>query len=88
MPSLTGTASCTDKQSTLEIVTCPVQPLQALKNPVEQAGMRAAYLRDGRAYVRWISFLEGKILKEKRDIGEWAAAMALGRFRRSEEHFA
>lgn len=50
--------------------------------------MRAAYLRDGRAYVRWISWLEGKILKEKRDVGEWAAAMALGRFRRSEDNFA
>ena len=50
--------------------------------------MRAAYLRDGRAYVRWISWLEGKIMKEKRDVGEWAAAMALGRFRRSEENFA
>jgi Xaa-Pro aminopeptidase len=50
--------------------------------------MRQAYLRDGRAMVRWMSWLEGKILKEKREVGEWAAAMALGRFRRDEEYFA
>ncbi len=38
--------------------------------------------------VRWMAWLEGKILKEERPVGEWAAAQTLARFRRREDMFA
>lgn len=35
-----------------------------------------------------MSWLEDKLIKEKRQVGEWAGAQGLTRFRRQEEHFA
>jgi hypothetical protein len=35
-----------------------------------------------------MAWLEGKIVREKRAVGEWAAAATLTRFRREEENFA
>jgi len=65
--------------------------------------MRNAYLRDGRATVcpqqistngtdtdsqaRFIAFLEQKLVKENRPVGEWAAGQILTRYRRQEENF-
>jgi Xaa-Pro aminopeptidase len=61
---------------------------------------RNAYLRDGRAMVsfphpqlpnsqvRWLSWLEDKLVKENKEIGEWAAAAVLTRFRRQENMYA
>ncbi len=40
------------------------------------------------AQVRWMAWLEGKLLKEERPVGEWAAGQSLNRFRRQEELFA
>lgn len=60
----------------------------AIKNATEQEGFRQSYLRDGRAMVRWIAWLQGLLLKEKREVGEWAAVQTLTRYRRQEEHFA
>ncbi|WWD19234.1 hypothetical protein CI109_103692 [Kwoniella shandongensis] len=74
--------------SAVEIIPCPVDKLKAIKNPVEQQGYRNAYLRDGRAMVRWMAWLEKTILKEERKVGEWAAAQTLTRYRAKEEHFA
>ncbi|WVQ95119.1 hypothetical protein IAU59_002213 [Kwoniella sp. CBS 9459] len=76
------------KPSSVEIIPCPVDRLKGVKNPTEQQGFKNAYLRDGRAMVRWIAWLEKTILKEQRKVGEWAAAQTLTRFRRREELFA
>jgi hypothetical protein len=38
-------------QAKIDIIPCPVEPLKAIKNPIEQQGYRNAYLRDGRAMV-------------------------------------
>lgn len=67
---------------------CPVEKAMSVKNAVEQEGMRQAYLRDGRAMVRWIAWLEQKIVKDGRQIGEWVAAQGLTRYRRLEDSFA
>jgi Xaa-Pro aminopeptidase len=59
-----------------------------VKNATEIEGFRQAYLRDGRAMVRWMAFLEDKMLNQGRPVGEWAAAQVLLRYRREEENFA
>lgn len=38
--------------------------------------------------VRWFAFMEQKLVKEEKKIGEWAAAAVLTRFRRQEDMFA
>ena len=58
---------------------------KAIKNPTEQQGFRNSYLRDGRAFIRWLSWLENKLMKENREVGEWAASQTLARFRAQEE---
>lgn len=75
-------------QAEIEIISCPVDIAKAVKNATEIEGFRKAYLRDGRAMVRWMAFLEQKILKDQRPVGEWAAAQVLLRYRRQEENFA
>ncbi|KAK8854626.1 hypothetical protein IAR55_003365 [Kwoniella newhampshirensis] len=74
--------------SPIESIPCPVDKIKGVKNPVEQQGFRNAYLRDGRAMVRWMAWLEKTILKEERKVGEWAAAQTLTRYRAKEELFA
>ncbi|CAD6568445.1 MAG: hypothetical protein TREMPRED_004541 [Tremellales sp. Tagirdzhanova-0007] len=74
--------------SETEIIPCPVDIAKAVKNPVEQQGFRNAYLRDGRAMVRWMAWLDTKLVKEQRSLGEWVAVQTLTRFRRQEEMFA
>lgn len=67
---------------------CPVQDAKCLKNETELENFRNAYLRDGRAMVRWFAWLEQKIVKEEKKVGEWAAAAVLLRYRRQEDMFA
>lgn len=89
-------------QSEIAIIPCPIEEAKAIKNAAELQGMRNAYLRDGRAtvrtllchrhpeltrQVRFLSFMNDKLLKEKRPVGEWAAGQMLTRFRRQEENF-
>lgn len=49
---------------------------KASKNATELAGLRAAYLRDGAAWVRWISHLE-RDLQNGTQVNEWQAAERL-----------
>lgn len=73
----------------MDLVTpCPVDVTKGVKNKVEIEGARRAYLRDGRAMVRWMAWLEQKILRDGRPVGEWVAAQGLLRYRRLEENFA
>ncbi|OCF39115.1 cytoplasmic protein [Kwoniella heveanensis CBS 569] len=76
------------KPSSVHNIPCPIDRLKGVKNSVEKQGFRNAYIRDGRAMVRWMAWLEKTILKEQRKVGEWAAAQTLTRFRRREEFFA
>ncbi len=62
----------------------PVQLLKARKNPVEQAGMRAAHVRDGGALVRFLHWLEGAWGEGLDEIG---AAEHLERLRSEGERF-
>ncbi|RXK42264.1 cytoplasmic protein [Tremella mesenterica] len=78
----------TTQSTQVNIIPCPVDVAKAIKNSMEQQGMRNAHLRDGRATVRWMSWLEGKIVKDGRPVGEWAAGQALNRFRAQEEYSA
>ncbi|WVQ79732.1 hypothetical protein IAT38_001832 [Cryptococcus sp. DSM 104549] len=72
----------------IQTILCPVDTLKAVKNRTEQQGFRSAYLRDGRAMVRWMAWLEKTILQENRKVGEWAAAQTLTRYRAKETFFA
>ncbi|OWZ77209.1 cytoplasmic protein [Cryptococcus neoformans Bt85] len=74
--------------SKITTIACPIDVLKAVKNPVEQQNFRNAYLRDGRAMVRWLAWLEKMLLKDGRKVGEWAAAQGLTRERRKEDYFA
>ncbi|BEI79816.1 hypothetical protein CcaverHIS002_0103450 [Cutaneotrichosporon cavernicola] len=69
-------------------IACPVDEAKVLKNPVELQNFRNAYLRDGRAMARWMAWLENRLVKEGKDVGEWAAAMVLARYRRQEDMYA
>jgi Xaa-Pro aminopeptidase len=81
--------STADLQSDVDILQpCPVDVLKGVKNGTEIEGARNAYLRDGRAMVRWMAWLEQKILQDGRPVGEWVAAQGLLRYRKLEENFA
>ena len=62
----------------------PVELFKACKNATEQAGMRAAHLRDGAALVRFLHWLEGAWGE---GLDEHGAAERLEDFRREGEHF-
>ncbi|KAL1405791.1 hypothetical protein Q8F55_007467 [Vanrija albida] len=72
----------------VNLIACPIDAAKVLKNDVEIQNYRNAYLRDGRAMVRWFAWLDEKLVKEEKKIGEWAAGEVLTRFRRQEEKFA
>ena len=38
-----------------------IEEWKAIKNEAEIAGMRAAYIRDGVAYVKWLAWLDFKM---------------------------
>ncbi len=63
-----------------------VEEMKAVKNEVELSGMKAAYLRDGVAYVRWLAWLEQK-MGEGFDITEYEAAWRLTEFRREGKNY-
>lgn len=85
----TGRRKLLNVQSEVEILQpCPVDIIKGVKNGTEIEGARKAYLRDGRAMVRWMAWLEQKILQDGRPVGEWVAAQGLLRYRKLEENFA
>ena len=75
-------------QTPVEIIPCPVDAAKGIKNKTEIQGFRNAYLRDGRAMVRWFAWLEKRIVEEKKATGEWDAAQVLTRNRQREKLFA
>ncbi|KAM0753126.1 Creatinase/aminopeptidase [Meredithblackwellia eburnea MCA 4105] len=69
------------------VIKSPIDVAQAIKNDVELAGFRAAYIRDGAAWVRWAAWLESE-MKKGSQILEWDAAEELTRYRKENEFFA
>ncbi|KAG6844836.1 hypothetical protein H0H87_003267 [Tephrocybe sp. NHM501043] len=63
-----------------------IEKMMAIKNETELEGLRRAYLRDGVAFVKFLSWLEGK-LYDGYDISEYEAASRLTELRRSGKHF-
>ncbi|WWC90545.1 uncharacterized protein L201_005481 [Kwoniella dendrophila CBS 6074] len=74
--------------SDVNVIPCPADKLKGVKNDTEIQGFRNAYLRDGRAMVRWMNWLEKILVQDQKKVGEWAAAQTLTRFRGREELFA
>ncbi|GJN92494.1 hypothetical protein Rhopal_005524-T1 [Rhodotorula paludigena] len=74
-------------EDNLAIVKSPVEAAQAIKNETELAGFRAAYLRDGAAWVRWQAWLEEQLARG-RTVTEWDAGEELTRYREKQDNFA
>ncbi|KAG9055938.1 hypothetical protein FS842_000759 [Serendipita sp. 407] len=60
-----------------------IEEIKAVKNDVEVSGMRAAYIRDGVALVRWFAWLDQKF-SQGYEITEWEASEKLTNFRDDE----
>ena len=63
-----------------------VNSMKAIKNDTEIDGMRRAYLRDGASFVKFLAWLEDKLLKGY-EITEYEAAFRLTEYRRANKHF-
>lgn len=64
-----------------------ITKLKGVKNEREVRGMRDCHVRDGRAVVRYLAWLEAQLKAGRRDLTEWSAALELARFRAEEDHF-
>ncbi|KAI0646026.1 Creatinase/aminopeptidase [Trametes meyenii] len=58
-----------------------IEEMKAVKNETELHGLKNAYVRDGAAFVRWLAWLEEKMVQGY-DITEWEAAWRLTEYRR------
>ena len=63
-----------------------VSSMKAVKNGTEIQGMRDAYLRDGVSFVKFLAWLEEKLLQGYA-ISEYEAAFRLTEYRRGNDHF-
>lgn len=63
-----------------------IEVWKAIKNEAEITGMKAAYIRDGVAYVKWLAWLEYK-MSQGYDITEYEAAWRLTEFRRKGKNY-
>ena len=63
----------------------PVMAMKAVKNPVQQRGIRAAHVRDGVAMVQFLRWLEEAV--PAGGVTEISAAERLAAFRAGQEHF-
>jgi len=59
---------------------------KAIKNDVEIAGFRSAFLRDGAAMVRFYAWLDEKMAK-KEPVSEWGASQKLTEYKRMNPEF-
>ena len=68
-------------------VTQTITKLKGVKNEREVRGMKECHVRDGRAVVRYLAWLEAQLKSGRGDLTEWSAALELTRFRAEEQHF-
>lgn len=65
----------------------PIEDLKAIKNPTELAGARSAHLKDGRALIRFLAWLEDQVANKSELIDEIEADYKLTEFRKQEKNF-
>lgn len=70
------------------LVQSPISFWKAVKNEVEVAGMRRAYLRDGICWAKWAAWLEEAVRSQKKKIDEKTAADALIKLRQATDKYA
>ncbi|KAH8810203.1 Creatinase aminopeptidase [Flagelloscypha sp. PMI_526] len=63
-----------------------IEKTMAIKNDVEIAGLKRAYLRDGVSFVRFLAWLDEK-MSQGYEISEWEAGFRLTEFRRKNKNF-
>lgn len=68
-------------------VASPLTALKAVKNPVEIVGAKEAHIKDGRAIVKLLSWLEDQVVNKQEMIDEVAADEKLTEFRQQESNF-
>ena len=65
-----------------------IENTKSIKSVREIQGFRDCHLRDGAAIVRFLAWLENKLVKENiNDITEYSATLQLLNFRKQQEHF-
>lgn len=70
-----------------QISTSPIAELKAVKNSVELQGAKVAHIKDGRAIIRFLSWLENELVNKNELIDENEADEVLTSFRQQEEAF-
>lgn len=68
------------------VIDSPIEAWKARKNHTELDGLRAAYIRDGVAFVRWMAWIDHK-MGQGYQITEYEAAWRLTEFRREGKHY-
>lgn len=66
----------------------PVEDLKSIKNSTEIRGAKLAHLKDGRALIKFFSWLEEELIVKHNLVDEVTADEKLTEFRRAEENFA
>lgn len=69
------------------VAPSPIEDLKAVKNETELAGARSAHLKDGRALIKFLSWLENQVTVNAELINEVEADYKLTEFRRQENNF-
>lgn len=64
-----------------------ITKLKGVKSERETQGMKACHVRDGKAVVRYLAWLELQLKSGRTDLTEWSAALQLERFRSEEQYF-
>lgn len=68
------------------VVPSIVEKMKSIKNETEIRGLKAAYLRDGAAYVRWLAWMDEK-MAQGYEITEYEGAWRLTEFRRENKYY-
>ncbi|XP_012281403.1 xaa-Pro aminopeptidase ApepP [Orussus abietinus] len=65
----------------------PISLMKTIKNSVEIEGMKAAYIRDSVALVKYFSWLEDRVKSKDKEITEISGADRLEKFRQQQDKF-
>lgn len=70
-----------------QVAISPIEELKAIKNKTELEGAKIAHLKDGRAIIKYLAWLENELLIKGSLIDEVEADDKLTEFRQQEENF-
>ncbi|KAK6461049.1 X-Pro aminopeptidase [Scheffersomyces coipomensis] len=65
----------------------PIEEIKSIKNEVELEGAKIAHLKDGRAIIKFLAWLEDQLINYQELIDEITADEKLSEFRKEEENF-